>query len=81
MAKKAKTSARRRTTSRTLITDTFRITVLSKKNPFKEGTIQYDKGQKVLASKTVADAKKKGVDAWAVREMVKRKVIAVKAVA
>lgn len=80
MAKKAKTSARRRTSSRTLITDAFRITVLSKKIPFT-GPVQVKHAEAVLKAKTVEEAKKKGADSWTIRELVKRKVISVKAVA
>jgi hypothetical protein len=85
MSKAAKKTTARRAVSkkaakaaRTLITDTFAIKVLSKKIPFT-GPVQVKNAERVLASKTVAEAKKKGADSWTVRELVKRKVIAVTA--
>jgi hypothetical protein len=69
--KAAKANARR------LITDDFTIKVLSKSNPFTADTVQAKNAAKVLASKTVAEAKKKGADSWTVRELVNRKIISV----
>jgi hypothetical protein len=62
--------------ARTLITDAFTIKVLKKENPFT-GEVQKSNAAKVLSSKTVAEAKKKGADSWTVRELVNRKIIAV----
>lgn len=62
--------------ARRLITDDFAIKVLSKSNPFT-GEVQKKHAAAVLASKTVAEAKKKGADSWTVRELVNRKIISV----
>lgn len=68
------------------ITDDMRVHVLSKKNPFKEGTVQADMADVVIHAngKTVGDVKKlkKGlVGSWALRALVERKVIKVEKVA
>ncbi|HTO59861.1 MAG TPA: hypothetical protein VMM15_01265 [Bradyrhizobium sp.] len=62
-----------------LITDDMKITVKPRaKNPFA-APVQKKNAAAVLAcgGKTVAEAKRKGADAWTVRELVKRKVISV----
>jgi hypothetical protein len=65
---------------RNVITDSF-IIVASKgaKNPFT-GEVQVKHANAVLKcnGKTVEAAKKAGADSWTIRELVKRKVIAVK---
>jgi len=60
------------------ILDTFTIKVLKKENPFT-GEVQVKHADAVLKNngKTVADAKKSGADSWTVRELAKRKIIAV----
>jgi hypothetical protein len=54
-----------------------KVHVVRAKNPFKAGTKQHQWGEAVLKSdgKTVAACRKAGASRWAVREMVKRKVI------
>jgi hypothetical protein len=69
---------------RTVITDSLKIVVnKGAKNPFEEGTVKAKLASAVLASKgkTVADAKAKAKHngaTWAVRELVKRRIISVK---
>jgi len=76
VAKKAAAKKAAATNARRLITDDFAIKVLSKVNPFT-GEVQKKHAAAVLASKTVAEAKKKGADSWTVRELVNRKIISV----
>jgi len=83
MSKASKKTTARRAVSksaskaaRLLITDSFTIKVLKKENPFT-GEVQKKHAAAVLASKTVADAKKKGADSWTVRKLVELKIISV----
>lgn len=62
--------------ARRMITDEFTIKVLKKENPFT-GEVQKSNAAKVLSSKTVAEAKKKGADSWTIRELTNRKIISV----
>jgi hypothetical protein len=63
----------------TRITDDMTIRVIKRENPFADGTVQAEHASAVLLAhgKTVADAKKKGADAWTVRQLVARKVVRV----
>ena len=74
--KTAKKAAK--TNARHPILDTFTIKVVKKENPFT-GKVQVKHAEAVLKcnGKTVADAKKAGADSWTVRELAKRKIIAV----
>jgi hypothetical protein len=71
------------TAKQTHITQDMKIAILKKENPFTEGTKQHKRAAAVLAcsGKTVQDARKRGADAWTVREMVRRKFVKVTAAA
>ena len=69
MTTKSKTAAR--------IVDATKIVVVKKQNPFVATSARGKRAAAVLASsgKTYADAKKKGADSWAVRQLISRKLI------
>jgi hypothetical protein len=63
------------------IIDDTKIVVVKKENPFEQGTDRAKRAGAVLSSngKTYADAKKKGADSWAVRQLVEMKLVKVAA--
>jgi hypothetical protein len=64
------------------ITDETKLSVIrGAENPFEKGTSRWKKAQAVLTShgKLFEDAKKKGGDSWAVRQLVELKLVKVAA--
>jgi hypothetical protein len=61
--------------------DEIKIVVVKRENPFEQGTDRAKRAGAVLSSngKTYADAKKKGADSWAVRQLVKRGAVRLRA--